>query len=1090
MFPLIRPLRNTLIPSLWISVIMTGCGSSEPHFEQMSAFRTGIDFNNYLEESDDLNVLNYTYFYNGGGVATGDLNNDGLPDIVFTGNMVRNKIYINEGDFKFKDVTTTSGIADKQGWCTGVTLVDINTDGWLDIYICRSADVDPSRRSNLLFINNHDLTFTEKAAEYGLADQGYSTQSAFFDYDRDGDLDAVVINHSLKKYTTGVSDNPGLRKEDNPFFSSKLYRNDEGRFTDVSKAAGITSNVLSFGLGIAVADVNTDGWPDFYISNDFNEPDYLFINQRNGSFTEEGTVRLGQHSLFSMGTDAADVNNDGMPDLVTLDMLPEDNRNQKMHSGAENFDKFRYLFAQGFHRQYSRNMLHLNAGDGGFREIGQLAGISNTDWSWAALLSDFDNDGRKDMFITNGYVRDYTDMDFIKYSFDQQVAMQTTGGSAQSVMDYIKQMPGHPLNNYMYRNADGLRFEDMTSAWGFSREGVSSGVSHADLDMDGDLDLVISVTNDKAGVYRNQTTTAGKTHFIRFSFKGQGSNPMGIGTVVKVYAAGALQYQEHHLSRGYQSSMEPVMHFGLGTAAKVDSVRVVWPDGASQLVIGSAVDRVHLLERSAAAAWSPLAPVSQVLFRADPAQFLSVRDTFVNDLSIQPYLNNFISNHTPVIEIGDIDRDGRIDLVAGGTRKDPTRILTADGRTISLDQPSAAAVSALRLQDLNGDGYPELILGRSSYATVSARSMLEIWDNQAGRGFRQRTEGVPAVAVNVGCLAVDGADKSDGSQRIFIGSRVRSQRFPQADPSRMLVFDAGGRFVKEEALPPGDAQGMLTGAAFVDMGIGVGRVLVTVGEFEPLRTLVRGKEGWTAAPGFGALAGSSGWWNTLLASDIDGDGDEDLVAGNYGLNTQFRVDSAHPMSIRHGDFDKNGKDEAITSYYIGGVSYPAHSLDDLIEQLPILRKRYNTYSSYAEVTTDKMFTAEEQARGKVMQATEMRTMVFEQLDAGKGWRMHSLPVEAQLSPVFAVAATDLDGDGRKDLLLGGNQSLTRIRYGQYDAASCTALKNLGGWKFSVYPEVQTGLALRGDIRGLKASPDGRSFWLGVYGRGVEKYIRP
>ena len=1089
MFPHIRHHLMSGIASICLSAMLTGCGSSDAHFEQMSAFRTGIDFNNYLEESDDLNVLNYTYFYNGGGVATGDLNNDGLPDVVFTGNMVRNKIYINEGDFKFQDITSTSGIADKQGWCTGVSLVDINADGWLDIYICRSADVDPTRRSNLLFINNHDLTFTEKAAEYGLADQGYSTQSAFFDYDRDGDLDAVVINHSLKKYTTGVSDNPGLRKEDNPFFSSKLYRNDGGHFTDVSKTAGITSNVLSFGLGIAVADVNTDGWPDFYISNDFNEPDYLFINQKNGTFSEEGTVRLGQHSLFSMGTDAADVNNDGLPDLVTLDMLPEDNRNQKMHSGAENFDKFRYLFSQGFHRQYSRNMLHLNAGDGGFREIGQLAGISNTDWSWAALLSDFDNDGRKDMFITNGYVRDYTDMDFIKYSFDQQVAMQSTGGSAQSVMDYIKQMPGHPLKNYMYRNADGLRFEDVTASWGFKREAVSSGVSHADLDLDGDLDLVISVTNDKAGVYRNNTTKQGRDHFIRFSFKGSGSNPMGIGTAVKVYAGGGLQYQEHHLSRGYQSSMEPVMHFGLGITAKVDSVRVIWPDGASQLLAGPSIDRVHQLDRPAAATWQASPAGVQALFKPDPDQFLSIRDTFVNDLSIQPYLNNFISNHTPVIEIGDIDRDGRIDMVAGGTRKDPTRILTAAGKTIPLDLPSASAVSALRLHDLNADGFPELILGRSAYASVPGQMMLEIWDNLNGQSFRLRSEGMPAVSLNVGCLAVDAVDKSDGFQRIFVGSRVRSQRFPQADAARMLVFDAGGRFLKEESLPSGDSPGMLTGAAFVDMGLGAGRALVTVGEFEPLRTLIRGAGGWTAAPGFGTGSGTEGWWNTLLAADIDGDGDEDLVAGNYGLNTQFRVDSAHPLTIRHGDFDGNGKDEAITSYHIGGVSYPAHSLDDLIEQLPILRKRFNTYASYAEVTTDGMFTPEEQSRGRILKATEMRSVVFEQLGGGKGWRLHPLPVEAQLDPIFAVAAADIDGDGRKDLLLGGNQSGTRIRYGRYDAAACTSLKNLGGWNFSLSMDVQAGLPLIGDVRGLKVAPDGRSFWLGIQGRGVVKYTR-
>ena len=376
---------------LSIAILLNACSQSSKTFVEMSESKTGIDFNNYLEESDELNVLNYTYFYNGGGVATGDLNNDGLPDIVFTGNMVRNKIFINKGDMKFEDITSTSGIAANQGWCTGVTLVDINSDGWLDIYICRSADASPERRANLLFINNKDLTFSEQASGYGLADQGYSTQSAFFDYDRDGDLDAVVINHSLKKYTTGVSDNPELRREENPFFASKLYRNDGGRFIDVSKSAGIISNVLSFGLGIVVSDFNNDSWPDFFISNDFNEADYMFVNQRDGTFKEEGTSMLSQHSLFSMGTDAADINHDGFSDLVTLDMLPESNFDQKMHSGAENFEKFRYLFSRGFHRQYSRNMLHVNNGFGQFSEVGQLAGISNTDWSWSALLKDFDN---------------------------------------------------------------------------------------------------------------------------------------------------------------------------------------------------------------------------------------------------------------------------------------------------------------------------------------------------------------------------------------------------------------------------------------------------------------------------------------------------------------------------------------------------------------------------------------------------------------------------------------------------------------------------------------------------------------------------
>jgi enediyne biosynthesis protein E4 len=1081
--------RHFLIFCSGLSFI-SGCGPSNAHFEQMSAYSTGIDFNNYLEESDDLNVLNYTYFYNGGGVATGDLNNDGLPDIVFTGNMVRNKIYVNEGDFKFKDITTSSGIADKQGWCTGVTLVDINTDGWLDIYICRSADVDPVRRANLLFINNHDLTFTERAAEYGLNDPGYSTQSAFFDYDRDGDLDAVVINHSLKKYTTGVSDNPGLRREDNPFFSSKLYRNDGGRFTNVSREAGITSNVLSFGLGVAVADVNVDGWPDFYISNDFNEPDYLFINRKDGTFSEEGTRLMGQHSLFSMGTDAGDINNDGLPDIITLDMLPEDNRNQKMHSGAENYDKFRYLFAQGFHHQYSRNMLHLNAGEQGFREIGQLSGISNTDWSWAALLSDFDNDGRKDLFITNGYVRDYTDMDFIKYSFDQQVAIQSTGGSSQSMMDYIKQMPGHPLQNYMFRNKDGLRFENVSADWGFKRDAISSGVSHADLDLDGDLDLVISVTNDKAGVYRNNAQSAGKSHYIRFAFKGSPANPMGIGASVKVHTADGSQFQEMHISRGYQSSMEPIMHFGLGGQTQIDSIRVIWPDGASQLIANPAIDKVHSLNRADAGPGQAMPSPSLLLFETKADFFLPVADSFMNDLSVQPYLNNFISNHTPAIEIGDLDLDGRPDLIVGGTRKESTRIIMGDSRSILMEKPSQAAVSTIKLQDLNADGYQEIIIGRSCYASVDAsRTMLEIYDNLGGRSFKLRQADLPVIRFNVGCLAVDAPDRADGMSRIFVGSGVSSQRYPSSEVSRMLVFDPKGHYIRDEQLPPTDDPGIMRGASFLDVDGRPGRELVTIGEFEPLRTFQRAAGSWKSInTSITGLPRSEGWWYSLSATDLDGDGDDDLIAGNIGLNTQFRVDSTHPMTIRFGDFDGNGKNEAITSYHIGEVSYPAHSLDDLLEQLPGLRKRFNTYAAYAAVNSESMFTNEEKARGRIREAFFMQTCIFENRGSA-GWRMHPLPVEAQFSPVFASTVADLDGDGRKDILLGGNQNDTRIRYGRYDASAFCILKNLGNWSYKAldHQQVGTGISLSSDIRSLKSSPDGSILWVGIYGRGVERY---
>jgi hypothetical protein len=414
-------LKN-LFSAIILTLVISGCGGNDNKlFTLLDKGETEIDFRNMLVEGDELNVMNYSYFYNGAGVSVGDINNDGLQDLFFTGNMVKNRLYINKGNFKFENITVKSGVASLQGWCTGATMVDINGDGNLDIYVCRSADINPARRKNLLFINNGDLTFTEKAEEYGLADQGYSTQASFFDYDKDGDLDMFLINHSLQKYSSGVQENVQLRKEQNPNFANKLYRNDNGSFKDISAEAGITSNVLTFGLGVAVSDLNGDSWPDIYVSNDFNEPDYLFMNNGNGTFTDKLTVSMDQISMYSMGSDVADYNNDGLPDLVTLDMLPEDNKTQKMHSGSENFDKMQFLFEKGFYYQFSRNMLQKNNGDGTFSEIGQLAGISNTDWSWSALFSDLDNDGNKDLFVTNGYVKDYTDMDFLKFTMDQTI---------------------------------------------------------------------------------------------------------------------------------------------------------------------------------------------------------------------------------------------------------------------------------------------------------------------------------------------------------------------------------------------------------------------------------------------------------------------------------------------------------------------------------------------------------------------------------------------------------------------------------------------------------------------------------------------
>ena len=572
-------MHNGVFKSLYLFVLllaMVACNKNPATlFTKVSKDNTYIDFSNNLKETSKMNILTYSYFYHGGGVAVGDINNDGLQDLLFSGNMVPNKLYLNKGNFKFEDISGSAGIAEKKGWFTGVTMTDINADGKMDFYIC-SSDPDPERRKNLLFINqgmtrDNKPYFKEEASEYGLDDKGFSTQAAFFDYDKDGDLDMCLINRSPHQYTTGLQENPEIRKRKKPAFSNKLFRNEKGHFIDVSAEAGITSNVLTVSLAVAIADINKDGWLDIYISNDFNEPDYLFINNHHGSFDEKLSGYMDQVSMYSMGSDIADFNNDELPDLITLDMLSEDNRGQKMHSGAENFDKIQEFFRKGFFYQFSRNMLQKNNGDGTFSEIGQLAGVSNTDWSWASLFSDFDNDGNKDLFISNGYVKDLTDLDFLKYTANQVV--RTEGKNMNlAVNDLIGRMPKIELPNYIYQNRGDGTFTKRTSEWGMDDRGASSGSAYVDLDNDGDLDLVINNTNDYAGVYKNNSELLNKNNYLRIKLQGDAANALGIGTKVTLFCKGDRYYQEQMPVRGFQSSVDPVLNFGVGKHTEIDSV--------------------------------------------------------------------------------------------------------------------------------------------------------------------------------------------------------------------------------------------------------------------------------------------------------------------------------------------------------------------------------------------------------------------------------------------------------------------------------------------------------------------------------------
>ncbi len=1064
-------------------------------FQSLDPAATGINFKNTLFDDGPLNVANYIYFYNGGGVAVGDINNDGLQDILFTGNMVRNRLFLNKGNFEFEDITPRSGVAEKQGWCTGANMIDINNDGKMDIYICRSADAQPQMRKNLLFINNGDLTFSEKAEEYGLADPGYSTQAAFLDYDKDGDLDCFIINHSSQKYTGGVQDNPALRKEYNPASATKLYRNDmsspaaggsgKGHFTDVSLQAGITSNVLSFGLGIAVSDFNNDGWPDVSVSNDFNEPDYFFINNRNGTFTEQLSKSMDQVSLFSMGSDAADYDNDGLVDLVTLDMLPEDNKTIKMHSGAENFDKFQYLFSQGFYYQYSRNMLQKNNGDGTFSEVGQLAGVSNTDWSWAALFADYDRDGNKDLFVTNGYVKDYTDMDFLKYSVDR-VIRSMHKDSVDPIPVYIQKMPTIEIPNYIYQNQGNGTFLKRAKEWGFTKKGVSAGGAYADFDNDGDLDLVVNHSNDFARIYKNNSESITKNNYLSIQLDGPPSNKNGLGAKVKLFCKGQQFYQEQSPARGFQSSSDPVLNFGIGTNNTIDSLLVIWPnDNFQKLVNIKPNQKLQIKFTDAAQKWiyDTVTHSNQTFFSHDTIPGLKHRENTFSDFTVQSLLPNYLSRQGPCVEVADINNDGLEDFFIGGAKGMPSQLYLQNAQerftsktTSSLEKDKLSEDVAASFFDADGDGDKDLYVASGGYEFNENDTALQdrLYLNNGKGNFTIHATALPVMRASKGCVKNADID-GDGDIDLFVGGRVVPGKYPTSPRSYILLNDGKAKFTDATASTCAALQqpGMVTDALWTDLNNDKLPDLIVVGEWMPIKVFINTRGKLSEASSTYIHFPSRGWWNRINASDMDGDGDLDLVIGNCGLNTQFRVSEKEPMTIYYKDFDNNGSIDPILCYYIDGVSYPAASRDDLTEQLPGLKKKFLEYRQYAQATINDIFSADQLKDAVVLKVETMETVYLENLGA-RGFTKRSLPMQAQYSPVYGIVLEDLNRDGKKDMLLAGNNTWTRIKFGRYSANHGVLLIADGNGGFVYTPQTKSGLNLRGNVRSLRPIRTGKS----------------
>lgn len=1062
---------------LWFCVVFYSCKSdSVALFTSLDKNSTGINFQNTFFDDGPLNVANYIYFYNGGGVATGDINNDGLSDILFIGNMVRNRLFLNKGNFKFEDITPQSGVAEKQGWCTGATMVDINSDGRLDIYICRSADINPQLRKNLLFINNGDLTFTEKAEEYGLADPGYSTQAAFFDYDKDDDVDCFVINHSTQKYTAGVQENPALRKEFNPVSASKLYRNDNGHFSDVSLQAGITSNVLTFGLGIAIADINNDGWPDVFVSNDFNEPDYLFINNRDGTFTEQLAECIDETSLFSMGSDAADYNNDGLVDLMTLDMLAEDNKTQKIHSGAENFDKFQYLFTQGFYYQYSRNMLQRNNGDGTFSEVGQLAGVSNTDWSWAALFADYDNDGNKDLFVTNGYVKDYTEMDFLKYSIDRLIRSKH-GEKVDAIPEYIRKMPTIKIPNFIFQNNGNETFTKKTKEWGMDKPNVSAGAAYADLDNDGDLDMVINNCNDYASIYKNNSERLVKNNFLKIKFQGGPGNEQGFGAKVTLYSNDNKYHQQQMPVRGFQSSVDPVLNFGIGQKSIIDSLVVIWPNDKMQTLKNvKANQTISINIKDAAATWvcNSIATESKY-FTEQPALNFTHTENQFNDFTVQTLLLNYLSRQGPCMAKADVNKDGREDLFIGGAKGQSGQLFIqlANGKFTAASQPVLTRDAlfedvAADFFDADKDGDMDLYVASGGFEFNENDAALQdrLYLNDGKGNFIKKENALPLMLTSKGCVKASDID-GDGDMDLFVGGRVVPGKYPVSPESYLLLNDGKGNFTNATGTIAPDLKniGMVTDALWMDINKDNKNDLIVVGEWMPVKVFINDGKVLKDESGKYIKFTTNGWWNKIYADDFDGDGDNDLVIGNTGLNTQFHSNENEPLQLYYKDFDGNGSIDPIFCYYINGVSYPANSRDDLTDQLPLLKKKFLEYHQYANATINDVFTPDQLKDAKVLNVTEQSTLYL-QNDGEKGFSKKALPVQAQYAPVYAITSIDANKDGKKDLLLTGNNSWTRIKYGRYSANHGILLIGDGKGNFSYVPQMHSGLNVRGDVRSM------------------------
>jgi len=1084
--------------AFFLSLLLFSCGRTKesenqsanprPLFKRLTSEQTGISFVNEIEDKKDFNVFKYRNFYNGGGVAVGDVNNDGLPDIFFTANMKKNRLFLNKGNFKFEDITDTAGVGGRKPWDTGVVMVDVNADGYLDIYVSNAGNMEGDNHDNDLYINNGDLTFTEKAREYNLAESGFSTHASFFDYDKDGDLDAYLLNNSnvpVSSLGYASDRNKKASEWDNVpkqfrGIGHLLLRNDNGNFVDVSEEAGIYRSLIAFGLGILVSDINGDNYPDIYVSNDFYERDYLYINQKDGTFSEEIQNWTSHLCLSAMGVDIADINNDGLYDIFITDMLPETEERTKQVMEFENYDVFKLKQNRDFYQQYIQNTLQLNNGNNTFSEIAYYSGVARTDWAWAGLILDMDNDGYKDLYVTKGIIRDVTDIDFVGFLADEIIRKTVLTGEKQEVSSIIEKMPSTALPNYAFKNNRDLTFRNAAKEWGLDIPSFSNGCAYGDLDLDGDLDLVVNNVNMESFVFKNESRQISSNSYLQFDLKGIGKNTFAIGTTVRLYAGKDTFIQELMPSRGFQSSVDYVMTFGLGNHRQIDSVSVIWPDNKVTILKDvKANQKITLLQREATDLKLPdEARIKSALFaEVKGNSFESHLEDPFNDFDQEILLTQQLSREGPAVAVGDVNKDGNEDIFVGGAKGQPGNIYLHKGKgKLDLSFNDCFVVdkdfedTAAAFFDADGDGDLDLAVGSGGNIAAEKESyMPRIYLNNGKGEFVRSGEKLPLAKTNISVIAPFDFD-NDRDVDLFVGSRSVPGVFGINPKHLLLVNNGDGSFSDGTDRYAYDLKeaGMVTDAKWLDIDGDQKQDLITISEWGSplvLKNSGRGLTKWNCS-----LDSLYGWWKVMESLDVDSDGDQDLILGNSGLNIPYVATNENPVKLWINDFDENGTIEQIMTCHINNGDYPIHMKKEMTTQLPELKKQNLKASDYSKRTVQELFAPAIVNNSLVKTVTRSESLIA--VNEGNGrFSTVNLPDRVQWSCVCGILCTDVNSDGFTDLVMGGNNFGMKPQFSRQDASYGHVLLGNGKLAFEWQDYAESGLFIRDEMRHLHSFAD-------------------